>query len=121
MKNTKIKQTIEKLNQQVLEFADSKEYMNYLKFIRKFHSRSYFNKLLIFIWRPKATYVMGYKQWIEKLNRIPVSCVTCRAIAVKECNCDKRIAPIRIPQLEPMTYKKFMIKQKKKNQNFILK
>ena len=35
MKNTKIKQTIEKLNQQVLEFADSKEYMNYLKFIRK--------------------------------------------------------------------------------------
>lgn len=106
MKNTKIKQTIEKLNQQVLEFADSTEYMNYLKFIRKFHSRSYFNKLLIFIWRPKATYVMGYKQWIEKLNRIPVACVTCRAIANKDCSCKERIAPIRIPQLAPMTYKK---------------
>ena len=106
MKNTKIKETIEKLHKQVNEFVDEGKYQDYLKFINKFWNRSAFNQLLIYMFKDKATYVMGYKQWIDKFNRIPVACIECRAIAVKDCDCEERRAPIRIPQLAPMTYTK---------------
>lgn len=104
--NTKIKKRIEELHNKVGEFVENGEYEKWLKFINKFWNRSEFNQLLIYIFKDKATYVMGYKQWIDKFNRIPVACTECRAIAVKECSCDERQAPQRIPQLAPMTYKK---------------
>jgi len=105
--NTKIKQRIEELHNKVDEFVENGKYENWLKFINKFWNRSEFNQLLIYIFKDKATYVMGYKQWIDKFNRIPVACTNCRAISNKECSCDERTAPVRIPQLAPMTYKKF--------------
>ena len=104
--NTKIKKRIEELHNKVGEFVENGEYEKWLKFINKFWNRSEFNQLLIYIFKDKATYVMGYKQWIDKFNRIPVACTVCRAIAVKECSCDDREPPQRIPQLAPMTYKK---------------
>ena len=106
MRKTKINETIERLHTQVNEFVDEGRYQDYLKFINKFWNRSAFNQLLIYMYKDKASYVMGYKQWIDKFNRIPVACIVCRAIAVKDCNCNERIAPVRIPQLGPMTYKK---------------
>ena len=75
MKNTKIKETIEKLHKQVNEFVDEGKYQDYLKFINKFWNRSAFNQLLIYMFKDKATYVMGYKQWIDKFNRIHIACI----------------------------------------------
>ena len=108
MKNTKTRtqKTIEKIQSRVLNFVDSKDYLGYLKFIKKFRTRSFFNQMLIYICKEDAQFVMGYKQWIDKFNRIPVACIECRAIAVKDCDCEERRAPIRIPQLAPMTYTK---------------
>lgn len=105
--NTKIKERIQELHNKVDEFVMNGEYEKWLKFINKFWNRSEFNQLLIYMFKDKATYVMGYKQWIDKFNRIPVACTNCRAISNKECSCDERTAPVRIPQLAPMTYKKF--------------
>jgi len=106
MKKKTVNKTIEKIHNKVKSFANSEDYMNYLKFIKKFHYRSFNNQVLIMMYKPTSKYVMGYKQWIDKFNRIPVACIECRAIAVKDCNCKERVAPVRIPQLAPIPYEK---------------
>ena len=108
MKNTKTRtqKTIEKIQSRVLNFVDSKDYLGYLKFIKKFRTRSFFNQMLIYICKEDAQFVMGYKQWVDKFNRIPVACLICRALANKDCTCEERTPAIRIPQLAPITYTK---------------
>ena len=106
-KNTKITELIDKLHLEVDRFYNSDEWANYLKFMSKFITRSHFNQFLIEIYGGIDTnMVMGYQQFIEKLNRIPVACTVCRSIASKNCACEDRTPPVRIPQLAPMTYKK---------------
>lgn len=106
-KNTKITELIDKLHSEVDRFYNSDEWANYLQFMSKFITRSHFNQFLIEIYGGIDTnMVMGYQQFIERLNRIPVACIVCRAIASKNCSCEERTPPVRIPQLAPMTYKK---------------
>ena len=106
-KSTKITELIDKLHLEVDRFYNSDEWANYLKFMSKFINRSHFNQFLIEIYGGIDTnMVMGYQQFIEKLNRIPVACTVCRSIASKNCTCEDRTPPVRIPQLAPMTYKK---------------
>ena len=103
----KITKLIDDLHNKVDDFYNSDEWANYLKFALKFRNRSEFNKLLIWFFGGEDTvHVMGYKQWIQKMNRIVVACTSCRAVANKDCRCKERVAPVRIPQLAPMTYKK---------------
>ena len=105
MKNEKTKQLIENIHSRVKDFVNGSDYINYLKFIKKFRKRSFFNQMLIWITKENSTFVMGYKQWIDKFNRIPVACVICRALANKDCDCEERTPAVRIPQLAPITYK----------------
>jgi hypothetical protein len=105
MKNEKTKQLIENIHSRVKDFVNGSDYINYLKFIKKFRKRSFFNQMLIWITKENSTFVMGYKQWIDKFNRIPVACVICRALSNKECSCEERTPAVRIPQLAPITYK----------------
>lgn len=106
-KSTKITELIDKLHSEVDRFYNSDEWANYLKFMSKFINRSHFNQFLIEIFGGIDTnMVMGYQQFIEKLNRIPVACTVCRSIASKNCTCEERTPPARIPQLAPMTFKK---------------
>lgn len=105
MKNEKTKQLIENIHSRVKDFVNGSDYINYLKFIKKFRKRSFFNQMLIWITKENSTFVMGYKQWIDKFNRIPVACVICRALANKDCECEERTPSVRIPQLAPITYK----------------
>jgi len=103
----KITKLIDDLHNKVDDFYNSDKWENYLKFAIKFRNRSEFNKLLIWFFGGEDTvHVMGYKQWIQKMNRIVVACTVCRAVANKDCRCEERQAPVRIPQLAPMTYKK---------------
>lgn len=103
----KITKLIDDLHNKVDDFYNSDEWANYLKFALKFRNRSEFNKLLIWFFGGEDTvHVMGYKQWIQKMNRIVVACTSCRAVANKDCRCKERVAPVRIPQLAPMTFKK---------------
>jgi hypothetical protein len=106
-KNTKITELIDRLHNEVDQFYNSDKWANYLQLMSKFINRSHFNQFLIQIFGGTDTLmVMGYQQFIERLNRIPVACIVCRAIATKNCSCDERTPPVRIPQLAPMTYNK---------------
>ena len=106
-KNTKITELIDRLHNEVEQFYNSDKWANYLQFMSKFINRSHFNQFLIQIFGGTDTLmVMGYQQFIERLNRIPVACKVCRAIATKNCSCEERTPPVRIPQLAPMTYNK---------------
>ena len=102
--NTQTKETIEKIHNRVKDFVNEGDYKNYLLFIKKFRNRSFFNQMLIYMTTASSLLVQGYKQWIDKFNRIPVACVTCRALSNKDCECKDRVAPIRIPQFAPITY-----------------
>ena len=106
MKNTKTNETIERIHSRVKNFVIESDYLGYLKFIKKFRTRSFFNQMLIYISKENATFVMGYKQWIDKFNRIPVACIVCRSISNKNCECKDITKPIRIVQLAPITYTK---------------
>ncbi|MEL1226788.1 MAG: ImmA/IrrE family metallo-endopeptidase [Candidatus Neomarinimicrobiota bacterium] len=101
----KVKDRIQQLHKDIEKFVENGEYENYLKFLSKFWSRSAYNQALIYIFKEHASFVMGYKQWIEKFNRIPVACTVCRSQKNKDCTCKERKAPIRIPQLAPIPYK----------------
>ena len=106
-KENKITKLLDKLHNDVDKFYNSETWENYLKFMGMFRRRSVNNQLLIWFFGGEDTIqVMGYQQFINKLNRIVVACIVCRAVAVKNCNCKERQAPQRIPQLAPMTYKK---------------
>ena len=106
MKNTKTNKTIERIHNRVKNFVEESDYLNYLKFIKKFRNRSFFNQMLIYICKENATFVMGYKQWIDKFNRIPVACLICRSLSNKDCTCEERTPATRIVQLAPITYTK---------------
>ena len=68
-----------------------------------FIRRSVNNQLLIWFFGGEDTIqVMGYQQFINKLNRIVVACIVCRAFAKAKCECIERTAPTRIDQLRPI-------------------
>jgi hypothetical protein len=52
------------------EKAMSAEIKNYLTFFASFRGHSFFNTLLIWIQKPNATKVAGFKQWEKKFRRV---------------------------------------------------
>ena len=106
-KQSKVKDLIDELHNGVEKFYNGDEWEKYLTFTSKFINRSPNNQLLIWFYGGEDTsMVMGYKQFISKLNRIVVACVKCRAIKNVDCACDKIAPPVRIPQLAPATFTK---------------
>src|SRR5947208_3464511 len=48
-----------------LEAGQSERFTQYLAFMGRFHGYSQSNQMLIFMQRPDATLVRGYKQWFK--------------------------------------------------------
>ena len=64
----KTKELVEKLEKGIIETLDSDHYLQFLKFQSKFHTYSFNNQLLIYLQKPNATNVAGFKAW-EKFER----------------------------------------------------
>lgn len=65
----KLKEITDKLEQGVEELFNSEQYKNYLKTMSKFTDYSLNNTMLIFMQRPAASHVAGYKSWENNFNR----------------------------------------------------
>jgi len=64
-RNEKVRQAYARLNQLLDEFYDSDRWKDYLSFAARFHRYSPYNQWLIYAQRPNATFVAGYKKWLE--------------------------------------------------------
>lgn len=62
---TKPNLAIKRLHAGVTEILDSRAWQEALKFKARFHHYSFNNALLIYLQRPDATLVAGYKRWQE--------------------------------------------------------
>src|SRR5687767_10806987 len=58
----------EKLQQAVAEITSGDDWQRMLQVASKFHSYSFNNQLMIFLQRPGATRVAGFRKW-QELNR----------------------------------------------------
>ena len=67
--NEKIKELTEKLQAGIQELHDSEKYRDYLRTMAKFHHYSFNNSLLIWVQRPDASAVAGYRAWQTKFGR----------------------------------------------------
>lgn len=56
---------IERVAQMTDETAQSDFIKNFLAFAARFHDYSFHNQMLIWVQKPSAQYVKGFKQWIE--------------------------------------------------------
>ena len=65
----KIKKAFHDIEVGVKEVYQSDNYIQYLKFVAKFHDYSLNNTILILTQFPNATYVAGYSAWKTKFHR----------------------------------------------------
>lgn len=68
MKQEKVKEIMNQLEQGIQRVMTAEEFRKYLDFMATFHNYSFNNQLLIYIQRPNATLVKGFHQW-KKHNR----------------------------------------------------
>lgn len=61
----KVQQCMKKLEKGIQEVIQSGRLKEYLDFLASFHRYSWNNSWLIFLQKPEATLVKGYKQWKE--------------------------------------------------------
>ncbi|MGY3717932.1 ArdC-like ssDNA-binding domain-containing protein [Sutcliffiella cohnii] len=64
----KVKEAFELIKQGVAQITTSKDYRAFLAFSSRFYQRSLNNQLLIWVQKPTATYVAGFKEW-QKMGR----------------------------------------------------
>lgn len=64
-----IKEITKRLEEGVKETLNSDKFQDYLTFMGKFYNYSFGNTVLIWIQRPDATHVAGYKAWSTKFKR----------------------------------------------------
>src|ERR671923_1865796 len=67
--NEIVKNGFEKLVGEVKE-GHTENYLEYLKFVSRFHKYSHFNQMLIFSQKPDATLVAGYRTWQEMGHQV---------------------------------------------------
>ena len=63
------KELTDKLEAGVESILNSDQYIEYLKFVSKFHNYSWTNNILIMLQNPEATLLAGYRTWQTKFNR----------------------------------------------------
>ncbi len=66
--NISRQEMIDKIEQGVKDVLTSERWSEYLKFTSQFYHYSFGNVMLIFMQKPDARYIAGYKAW-EKMNR----------------------------------------------------
>lgn len=97
----KIVSFLEQLSQEVDQVYASQEFQKYLNFRKKFRNYSFSNTMLIWIQKPEATRVAGFKKW-ESLNRRikkgakAISIFVPKIKTVKELDLDKEVENKRI-------------------------
>lgn len=69
MKNEKVKELFNQLEEGVKKVYDSENYKNMLTVMSKFHNYSANNCILILLQCPTATFVAGYKSWQNNFKR----------------------------------------------------
>jgi len=69
IKNGKVQELLEELDERIEEVQSSGEFKDILKFYSRFHNYSYHNTMLIQMQHPGAAHVAGYQQWKDKFNR----------------------------------------------------
>jgi hypothetical protein len=69
-KNTVSEQMEERLKQGIREVYESENWTNYLNLNKNFANYSWRNKLLVFLQKPDATLVKGYKTWKNEYGRL---------------------------------------------------
>ena len=67
--NDRVKEITDQLEQGLKNLFQSKNYMNWLKTMSKFHEYSLNNTLLITLQKPEATLVAGYTAWQKQFHR----------------------------------------------------
>src|SRR5919106_6433419 len=67
--NEIVKSGFEKLVGELKE-GHTENYLEYLKFVSRFHKYSQFNQMLIFAQKPEATLVAGYRTWQEMGHQV---------------------------------------------------
>lgn len=67
--NKKLTNVIKKLEQGTKDLFNSDQYQKYLTTFSKFTNYSINNTILIYLQKPNATFVAGYKAWETKFNR----------------------------------------------------
>lgn len=65
----RIKEITDELEKGIREVFESGKYEKYLKTMSRFHSYSMNNTLLIYMQKPDATLIAGYRSWQEKFQR----------------------------------------------------
>lgn len=65
----RLKEITEHLEQGIKDMFESKEYINYLKIMSKFHRYSLKNTILISMQNPDASFVAGFSSWKNKFGR----------------------------------------------------
>ncbi len=68
-KEEKIDEITKRIEDGICEFYKSDKYKNYLKVMSKFHKYSINNSILIFLQKPEATAVAGYRNWETNFKR----------------------------------------------------
>ena len=68
-KKMKTEEVMQMLKEGVGRVFSSEEYQKYLTVMSRFPSYSYSNVLLIYMQKPDASYIAGYKTWQKKFNR----------------------------------------------------
>jgi len=63
------KETLEKLETGIRSLFDSEKYKEYLRTLSKFSSYSYRNSILIYLQKPDAICVAGFRAWQTKFGR----------------------------------------------------
>lgn len=61
----KIKEALERIEQGLATINTDKDWLQFLKFQSLFYQYSFNNTMMIFLQKPDATYVMGYKAWVK--------------------------------------------------------
>jgi len=64
----KVKEAFKLIEQGIEEITSSEKYKEFLAFTARFYNYSFRNQLLIWIQKPNATFVAGYKEW-QKMGR----------------------------------------------------
>lgn len=68
-KDEKLKEAIDTLEKGIGGLYESERYKNYLRTMAKFHDYSFSNCMLIFLQKPDASHVAGFKTWQNVFNR----------------------------------------------------
>lgn len=69
MNDDKTQEILEKLEQGIKDTMDSEKWRNFLKVQSQFHQYSFNNAMLIYLQKPDATHVAGFRAWQEKFER----------------------------------------------------